>query len=306
MAKTKRPVEVTAVEEEVEAPESGAAAAEPSKKRPKSEKPMERRKKRKELDKERHCDSTADASKKSTAAPSASSPSSGSDNVLPEFHISVFGDLASSDCSKRVKAAETLVTELEEVQKAYERLDRKEVVEGGVKLEAERDDGLNDCAPSVRYAVRRLVRGVSSSRECARQGFALGLTLLVGALPTIRVDSLMKLTSSLLEVSSSMKGQEVRDCLLGQLFAYGALARSGRLAKEWASDKSTPHVKEFTSQLITLSAKKRYLQEPAVHVLLDLVDKLPSDALKGHVVCAPGVPEWFEGAAECGNPMLCY
>lgn len=36
---------------------------------------------------------------------------------------------------------------------------------GGSKLEAEKDDGLNNCAPSLRYAVRRLIRGVSSSRE---------------------------------------------------------------------------------------------------------------------------------------------
>ncbi|GJW37735.1 hypothetical protein Tco_0060655 [Tanacetum coccineum] len=34
-----------------------------------------------------------------------------------------------------------------------------------IKEEAEKGDGLNKCAPSVRYAVRRLIRGVSSSRE---------------------------------------------------------------------------------------------------------------------------------------------
>lgn len=68
--------------------------------------------------------------------------------------------------------------------------------------------------------------------------------------------------------------QEVRDCLLGRLFAYGALARSGRLVKEWLSDKSTPYIREFTGLLISLSAKKRYLQEPAVSVLLDLVEQV--------------------------------
>nr|DAD28385.1 TPA_asm: hypothetical protein HUJ06_029853 [Nelumbo nucifera] len=42
---------------------------------------------------------------------------------------------------------------------------------------------------------------------CARQGFALGLTVVVDAIPSIRVESLMKLIVNLLEVSSSMKGQ---------------------------------------------------------------------------------------------------
>ncbi|KAI3439230.1 uncharacterized protein J3R85_004946 [Psidium guajava] len=276
---------------------------------PSSVKPMERRKKRKALDKERHrpvLDDRESKPKEVVAEKRADEEGgavvSSSGNALPEFHISVFGDLASADASVREAAVETLVTELRAVQKAYDRLEEKELVDVGAKLEAEKDDGLKDCAPSVKYALRRLIRGVSSSRECARQGFSLGLTLLVSTVPTIRVDSLLKLSVDLLEVSSSMKGQEVRDCLLGRLFAYGALARSGRLVKEWLSDKSTPYIREFTGLLISLSAKKRYLQEPAVSVLLDLVEKLPSEAVISHVLGAPGIHEWFAGAAVSGNP----
>lgn len=68
--------------------------------------------------------------------------------------------------------------------------------------------------------------------------------------------------------------QEARDCLLGRLFAYGALARSGRLAEEWNRNPNTPYIKEFTSLIIALAAKKRYLQEPAVSVILDLIEKV--------------------------------
>ncbi|KAF5936948.1 hypothetical protein HYC85_024454 [Camellia sinensis] len=221
---------------------------------------------------------------------------------LPEFHVSVFKDLASADSTVREAAVEALVTELQEVQSMYDKLERKDVAEGGLQLEAEKDDGLNNCAPSLRYAVRRLIRGVSSSRECARQGFALGLTVLVGAIPSIKVDALLKLIVDLLEVSSSMKGQEVRDCLLGRLFAYGSIARSGRLTEEWVSDESSPCIKEFTSSLISLAAKKRYLQEPAVSIILNLSEKLPVKALLNHVLEAPGLQEWFEGAIEVGNP----
>lgn len=71
-----------------------------------------------------------------------------------------------------------------------------------------------------------------------------------------------------------MAMQEARDCLLGRLFAYGALVHSGRLTEECASDKSTSHVKEIISVLISLAAKKRYLQEPAVSIILELIEKV--------------------------------
>ncbi|KAK9283879.1 hypothetical protein L1049_012134 [Liquidambar formosana] len=270
---------------------------------PNSIKPMERRKKRKAVDKERHrVASENEGRKPKQSSLESHSASSSTSSGLPEFHISVFKDLASADVSVREAAAEALVTELQEVQKVYDRLEKKEVAEGGLQLEAEKDDGLNNCAPSLRYAVRRLIRGVSSSRECARQGFALGLTMLVGTIPSIQVDSLLKIIANLLEVTSSMKGQEARDCLLGRLFAYGALSRSGRLTEDLISDTNTLYIKEFTSLLISLAAKKRYLQEPAVSVILDLADKLPTEALMNHVLQSPVLHEWFEGATEVGNP----
>ena len=68
--------------------------------------------------------------------------------------------------------------------------------------------------------------------------------------------------------------QDIRDCLLGQLFAYGALARSGRLVEVWISDHNTLFIKEFTNALISLASKKRYLQEPAVAIILEMVEKV--------------------------------
>ncbi|KAL5540329.1 hypothetical protein UlMin_042891 [Ulmus minor] len=268
-----------------------------------SAKPMERRKKRKELDKvRRRAVSENEESKPKLKEVESSNLASSSSGGLPEFHIGVFKDLASANSSVREAAVEKMVIELQEVQKAFDGLENKDFVDGGLKLEAEKDDGLNECAPSLRYAVRRLIRGVSSSREFARQGFALGLTLLVSTIPSIKVDSLLKLIVDVLEITSSMKGQEAKDCLLGRLFAYGALARSGRLAEEWMSDRNTPYIKEFTSHITSLAVKKRYLQEPAVSVILELIEKLPQEALLNHVLEAPGLKEWFAGAAEAGNP----
>lgn len=273
-----------------------------------SMKPMEKKKLKKALDKERHravdtverTEPFVSESKRDDVE--RSSMSNGySGSIFPEFHIGVFKDLGSADASVREVAAEKLVRELKEVQQVYDKLDNKELVDGPVKLEAEKDDGLNNCAPSLRYAVRRLIRGVSSSRECARQGFALGLTILVSEVPQISLASLLKLIVDSLETSSSMKGQEIKDCLLGQLFAYAALARSGRLNGELNLDQNIECIKEFASAIISLAIKKRYLQEPAVAVLLEFIEKLPVELLD-QVIEIPGVRDWFEGATEIGNP----
>ncbi|KAK7412192.1 hypothetical protein VNO78_03642 [Psophocarpus tetragonolobus] len=265
-------------------------------------KPMEKKKKRKALDKDRRRASSQPHAEPESAVSDTKPPPSSCGGALPEFHIGVFKDLAAASESARESAAKQLVMELKAVQNAYDARQEKESGEGALKLEAEKDDGLDNCAPSVRYAVRRLIRGVSSSRECARQGFALGLTVLVGGVHIIKVESFLKLVVNLLEVTSSMKGQEAKDCLLGRLFAYGALARSGRLTLEWNLDKSTPFIREFITVVISLANKKRYLQEPAVSIILDLVEKLPADALVNHVLEAPGLQEWFEAAIEVGNP----
>ncbi|CAI8591334.1 unnamed protein product [Vicia faba] len=310
----------TTVSEQHEEEEENAIVSqeEPLNKKPKNTESsatpssMESKKKRKAFQKERRSAKSKSKSADSDSKPAASdskhavastdSASGSGGDSLPEFHIGVFKDLAAVAESVREAAAKQLVTELKEVQNAYGGVLGKEVGDGGFKLEAEKNDGLEECAPSVRYAVRRLIRGVSSSRECARQGFALGLTVLVGAIDKIKVESFLKLVVDLLEVTSSMKGQEAKDCFLGRLFAYGALARSGRLIHEWSMDKNTPYIKEFVGILIALATKKRYLQEPAVSIILYLVEKLPAEALANHINEAPGLDKWFESAAEVGNP----
>nr|CAD1824327.1 unnamed protein product [Ananas comosus var. bracteatus] len=263
--------------------ENGAAAAAATRRRSIKAKAMkvQRRKLRKEWDKERNrlaleIEEQSNPRKPPQRPPT---PAVAPTTDLPALRVIVFRDLASSDASK--KLAE----------------------DGAVQLEAEKkDDGLENCSPSLRYAIRRLIRGVSSSRECARQGFALGLTLVAGTFPVIKVEVLMKLIVEMLEVSSSMKRQDAKDNLLGRLFAYGSLARSGRIAAEWISDNSTQVVKNFVSDVIALAGKKRYLSEPAVSVILDMVEKLPDEALPTEVLKAPGMHEWFENASEVGDP----
>ncbi|CAA6658932.1 unnamed protein product [Spirodela intermedia] len=252
---------------------------------------MERRKKRKELDKARHSPKAETLAVRGAGGQALPSPHGGG---LP---VHLFMELTSLESSVREAAAEGLATELRKSQEEFERFgwEHRDNGTGAVPLEAEKNDGLDNCAPPVRYAVRRLIRG---SPLPERQGFALGLTVVVGSVPAIRVDSIMKLVFQFLEVSSSRKGQEVRDSLIGRLFAYGALARSGRVAAEWASQKSSTSIKEILAQVTILSGKKRYLREPAVSVILDLGEELPVEVLLDQVIKSDGLREWFEKAPE--------
>ncbi|WOL03832.1 hypothetical protein Cni_G12552 [Canna indica] len=274
-------------------------------------KSMERRKKRKALDKERHlieAEGQPKAKKPSEGvnlADTKSVPSLASADH-PGLHVNLFRDLASADSLVREAAAKSLVVELCDLQKAYEMKKGEVDDDGAAQLEAEKDDGLENCSPSLRYAIRRLIRGVSSSRECARQGFALGLSAVMGTIPSIKLSSVMKLISDLLEVSSSMRGQEAKDYLLGRLFAYGSLARSGRIIRDWESNIDSLAIKDFTSHVISLAGKKRYLSEPAVSLILEMVEKLPSEALLTEVLKAPGIQEFFKRAAEVGDPDALY
>jgi DNA polymerase phi len=175
MAGKKRTQTDLAVPEAVPASDNArnevAAAEAPAKKKKLA---MERKKERKELDKERHRQSAESTAAKAeppaaeAAAPANPPPAPAA--VGPGLHMNVFRDLASPEASVREAAAEALVVELRQVQKAYEKSARKGESEAGdedsaSQMEAEKDDGLDNCAPSARYAIRRLIRGISSSRE---------------------------------------------------------------------------------------------------------------------------------------------
>lgn len=57
--------------------------------------------------------------------------------------------------------------ELRENQNAYDKLVDETVVKS--KLEVEKDNEWDNYASSLRYTIRRLINGVSSSRVCARK-----------------------------------------------------------------------------------------------------------------------------------------
>ncbi|BBN10857.1 DNA polymerase phi [Marchantia polymorpha subsp. ruderalis] len=220
--------------------------------------------------------------------------------------MQIYWNLSSVEASVREVASLALVKELTAAQKDYEErgLGKEEraaeaVILGEGKVE---EDGLEDCSPAVQYALRRLVRGVASSRESSRQGFALALAAVLGTVPCIEGAAVIKLIEKNLEVGASMKGPEVRDALLGQLFAYGALVRSARLIGEASMDEQQELAKEVTQQLLLLAKKKAFLREPATYLVAELGEKLGAQGLEKGLCAAPLFSEFMSAESDSFSP----
>jgi DNA polymerase phi len=75
-----------------------------------------------------------------------------------------------------------------------------------------------------------LTKGIYSSHKAAREGFCLALTRLLATMPKIGSEDVLAKLRETGSLSAKLKGQEQRDALLGRLFGYLAIMRSGRFA----------------------------------------------------------------------------
>eukprot|EP00727_Mastigamoeba_balamuthi_P002691 m51a1_g12419 putative DNA-directed DNA polymerase (1482) ;mRNA; r:756764-762611 len=192
----------------------------------------------------------------------------------PAF-LRFFWDLASLDKPKRVAATEGLVTYLDRAQSA--------------EPTQQWHDG---CSPELSYAVRRLVKGLASSRDAARPGFAGALTQARALLPhfpfpplvmqsnkCVRVEAVLDAAAEALKVPArGASGQEQRDALFGRTFALLSVCRSGRLAGERA-DIFARVVAEFLST----AAKRAFLRCLSTEGLVLAVEQ--------SAACKPAAPK---------------
>ncbi|WPK25981.1 hypothetical protein PUMCH_003323 [Australozyma saopauloensis] len=120
------------------------------------------------------------------------------------------------------------------------------------------------------YALNRLVKGLTSSRQSARFGFSLALTELVRILILkedydLTISSFLQKMVENSKVSGSMKGKEARALLFGRLFGFQAVLNSMLLLDPKTS--SEDDIKEFVRHLVRLSAEKSWLRETAMFTL---------------------------------------
>eukprot|EP01032_Pedospumella_encystans_P026599 gene26599-30059_t len=182
--------------------------------------------------------------------------------------LQCFWDLASNDAAKRVSASVHIV---EFVAK---------------NLDAERD-----------YTLKRLVKGLGSSRDSARQGFATCLCEFL-QLPGVEVAHILDVLDSTTQVTGSLKGAEERDFLFSKLFCCIALIRSGAVK----NDKTLQL--DILDRLLVLHEGKGWMREVVTDALLQFNASL-TDAEVIHATLVKLKPLLLLPVAEMAAWQIC-
>ncbi|CAE6439768.1 unnamed protein product, partial [Rhizoctonia solani] len=226
--------------------------------------------------------------------------------------LPLFWPLSSASTEERLDASVKLINGLEQFQ------DSKTVAPAGSEVDSEEEDSEKEDededgagsakkpkddlnSEDVKYALRRLIRGLASPRESSRLGFSVALTELLTRLNTVDAAGII---SSILEASvtsNSMKGQEIRDTLFARLFGLTAVIQSGLLFRtsRLTTSLSSPNqlgspasslaaYQTTITELLILGDKKSWLRESSWWSIIL--------ALK-HLCSTQGV-EWKDEAVE--------
>jgi DNA polymerase phi len=139
----------------------------------------------------------------------------------------------------------------------------------------------------VSYTIKRLVTGLGSANEAAREGFAVALAELISLLPIERARTILPLVLETSIAPGSADGKEERNLLFGRLFGLHALVRSGVLLHQEQPDSE--QYKDTVLALLALSGRKSWMREPATWAIVEAVRAL---------VSATPAPAWKQEACE--------
>ncbi|KAK4053864.1 DNA-directed DNA polymerase [Microbotryomycetes sp. JL201] len=186
-------------------------------------------------------------------ATSGKAPQTQGASILPLFPL-----LSSHDLPTRLDAAVSLLSTLPAIAST------SQTPAAGSSADTE-------------YTVKRLVTGLGSANEAARQGFATALTELLSRLPHQDAAATLPVIISASTPNAGSDSKEERELLFGRLFGLHAFLRSGVATSTQADDEEL--FKEAISALVSLANKKTWIRESAYWVIVDAVRSLL--ALKG-------------------------
>ena len=159
-----------------------------------------------------------------------------------------------------------------------------------VKYLSERQQGKaddkwkNGLCPELAYAVTRLVKGLASSHDAARQGFTLALAQCLDTFPCITVELLLSVAEDTLKAHASMTPAEKRDVYFGKIFLFGVVCRSSQLASLSATTERGAAVKKMVSDICYIFSIKSFFREACCKILSDLIERLPVGAVEGCLI----------------------
>ena len=193
--------------------------------------------------------------------------------------LNIFWSLASNSIEERIENAELLRASCEASDQP--------MASAGKHQATELDLALPTAAPLLRYCLKRLIRGLSSSRESARQGFSLALSGIIpvllkqvgksghkGASKEGSSSSITKLVRYMDKLFSKKEGQDV----IGHLFGLGAIVscEDGDGSKAGVAF-SSGDVEALVEGLVELGRQKSFVKEASAEVLVQLAYKIHAD-----------------------------
>ncbi|KAJ2864005.1 DNA-directed DNA polymerase [Coemansia aciculifera] len=205
--------------------------------------------------------------------------------------LDFYWGLASLDEDKRLDAATGLINVLCKFQ--AERPSSQEQAQ----TEADLD---RICASDVTYAVKRLVKGLASPRDGARQGYSIALSELLSRINCISVKVILDLLWKYTMATKSMKGQEQRDMRFGRIFGLMALLQSGIVARPGTT---SVEIRKIVGELSAIGAKKSYLREIAYVTLASMVPMLSGFGFRDELITMFVAVALDKGAIETPDEL---
>ncbi|OMJ24565.1 DNA polymerase V [Smittium culicis] len=212
--------------------------------------------------------------------------------------LEYYWDLADLKPEKRLKAANQLITTLLKFQKEFESQKASKQNNSTIPNEARKEADLELlCAADVCYALKRLIKGLTSSRDAARQGFSIVLTELLAQIPVITAEIVISIIGKVSEIKSAMAGQEQKDMWFGRLFTFLSLADSGALSRKSTTEDDFIKI---IDQLYAMSNNKQWLSQAAFNTISRVVKAAPSDLLVSFLI--PYLMENIIGGDNIDSP----
>lgn len=178
---------------------------------------------------------------------------------MTSVNLQFFWDLAKPEAELRQEAASTLIQYLQEVQT--------------------KQSDAEELSDDLEYTLKRLVKGLCSSRAAARQGFALALTeILVTFKDLISTAKFQELEQEYVSLAAHTNRKEKREFYFGRIFVAVIYCRSGRLA-----DLSVESEVLTMVQQLEEFSKKVHLREIAFDSIRLIIDSLDFQVFFEHL-----------------------
>ncbi|KDN51531.1 hypothetical protein RSAG8_00076, partial [Rhizoctonia solani AG-8 WAC10335] len=190
--------------------------------------------------------------------------------------LPLFWPLSSASTEERLDASVKLINGLEQFQDTKGAAPAGSEGDSGDSEDSEDEDDADSTkkpnydlnSEDVKYALRRLIRGLASPRESSRLGFSVALTELLTRLNTVDAAGIISSTLEASVTNGSMKGHEIRDTLFARLFGLTAVIQSGLLFRTSRLTASLSSPNQLGPPASSLTA-----YQTAITELLNLGDK---------------------------------